>query len=103
MTIPIYKKTKFEKMIKKDKQTIADEFTLEDKEKVTDLIEKFMKNRDARGRWNIPKTEGRQLLVYFKKYVDPKIKDNIFGCGGCALKMLLFMVDVYKLWQNPIK
>ena len=102
MTIPIYKKAKFEKM-NKDKQTIADEILIEDKEQICLLMEQFIKHKDARGRWQIPQNEGRKLLVYFRKYIDPKIKDNIFGCGGCAIKMVNYMFDIYKLWQNPIK
>ena len=102
MTIPIFKKAKFEKM-NKDKQTIADEILIEDKEQICLLMEKFIKHKDARGRWQIPQNEGRKLLVYFKKYVDPNITDNIFGCGGCAIKMVNYMFEIYKLWQNPIK
>tara|TARA_R100000655_G_scaffold24_2_gene145 strand:+ start:15315 stop:15623 length:309 start_codon:yes stop_codon:yes gene_type:complete len=102
MIIPIFKKTKFETM-NKDKQTIADDISIEDKEQICVLMKQFIKHKDARGRWQIPKNEGRKLLVYFRKYVDPKIKDNIFGCGGCATKMVNYMFDIYKLWQNPIK
>ncbi len=102
MIIPIFKKSKFEKMDNK-KQTIAEEISSEDKEQICLLIEKFIKHKDARGRWQIPKKEGRELLVYFRKYIDPKIKDNIFGCGGCAMKMVNYMFDIYKIWQNPTK
>ena len=102
MTIPIYKKTIFDTMGNR-KQEIAEEIEPRDKVDVSRLIEMFLRKRDARGRWEIPQKEGMELLVYFKKYVDPKASNNIFGCGGCAAKMVDYMSEVYKLWQSPIK
>lgn len=102
MTLPIAKKTIIDKMADK-KTEIANQINHEDKQDIKRLMKLFNKNRDARGRWNVPKNYGLELFAYFKKYVDPKATPNLFGCGGCAQKMVTFMADINKIWQNQTK
>lgn len=102
MVLPIYKKTIFDVMENKDDENAA-KFDSVDKQAVQDLMVQFIKSRDARGQWQIPHKQGKELLIYFRKYIDPNVRDNIFGCGGCARKMVEYMFKIYKLWQNPIK
>ena len=99
MTIPIYKTNIFEKMENKQHE-IADSISLDDKIEIQRIVGILRKRRDARGNWAIRNDVGRELLVYFRKYVDPNIKDNVFGCGGCAKKMVNFMNDIYNIWLN---
>jgi len=99
MTLPIYKKSKFDEMENKQNQ-IAKDITSDDRKEITRLMVRFIKHKDARGAWQIPRKEGMQLLPYFQKYVDPNTKGNIFGCGGCAKKMVDYMFSIYKIWQN---
>jgi len=102
MTIPIYKKNIFDKMKNKQNE-IADSIPLDDKIEIQRLVGSLRKKRDARGNWAIRNDLGKELLVYFKKYVDPNVKENIFGCGGCATKMVNFMNNIYNIWQNQMK
>lgn len=99
MTLPIYKKNKFEKMENKDVQ-IANNISLQDRKEIKRLISEFLRHRDARGNWVIPRKQGTELLHYFKKYVDPNVSTNIFGCGGCAKKMVEYMHKIYMIWRN---
>lgn len=102
MTLPIYKKTIFDTM--KNKQLeISEEINEADRKDIERLMGLFVKNRTARGQWQIPRQQGMELLPYFKKYVDNKVSPNIFGCGGCATKMVDYMFSIYKIWQSPIK
>lgn len=100
--LPIYKKDKFEKM-DKAKQTIAESVTTSDKAEIKRLMNLFRSRRDARGNWYKPEKELRELLVYFKKYVDKNASNNVLGCGGCGNKILNFMNDIYLIWQSPTK
>ena len=102
MTIPIGKKDIFDKM-DKSKQTIAESINESDKTEIKSLIRQFIAHRDARGNWQIPNKQGRELLVYFKKYVDPNATDRLFGCGSCAKKVVNYMYDIFKIWQNQTK
>ena len=102
MTLPIYKKSISDKMTPRQIE-IADEINAEDKKEITRMIKVFLKHRDLRGNWQIPQKNGLELLPYFKKYVDPNVTTNIFGCGGCARKMVDFMFNIYKIWQNQTK
>jgi len=102
MTLPIAKKTIFDKMGNKQTE-IADQILGEDKKEIQRLMKLFISRRDARGAWQIPRKEGNELFVYFQKYVDPKATPNIFGCGGCAKKMVDFMFSIYRIWQNQTK
>ena len=54
MTIPIYKKTIFEKMGIEKQTEIANKITIKDRDDITRLMKLFDGNRDARGRWNVP-------------------------------------------------
>ena len=103
MTLPIYKKTIFDKMENKQTVLIANTITSEDRKDVKRLMELFVRNKDARGGWQIPNKEGKELLVYFQKYVDKNARPNIFGCGGCAKKMVEYMFSIFKIWQNQTK
>ena len=103
MTIPIYKKAKFEKMGIKKQTEIANKITIKDREDIQRLMSLFSQHRDARGRWTINEKYGHELFVYFKKYVDTNAKLNLFGCGGCAQKMVNYMFGINKIWQNQIK
>tara|TARA_R110000824_G_C15058626_1_gene662178 strand:+ start:235 stop:546 length:312 start_codon:yes stop_codon:yes gene_type:complete len=103
MTIPIYKKTIFEKMGIEKQTEIANKITIKDRDDITRLMKLFDGNRDARGRWNVPEKYGKQLLIHFQKYVDPKATTRLFGCGGCAQKMVEYMFGIYKIWQNQTK
>ena len=102
MVLPIYKKSIFDVMENKDNENAA-KFDSVDKQAVQDLMVQFIKGRDARGQWQIPQKQGKELLIYFRKYIDPNVRENIFGCGGCAKKMVEYMFMIYKKWQNPIK
>ena len=102
MTLPIYKKSISHKMTTRQIE-IANEISATDKKEISRMIQVFLQYRDARGNWMIPKKNGLELLPYFKKYVDPKVTNNIFGCGGCAKKMVDFMFNIYKIWQNPTR
>ena len=102
MTIPRYKKSITDKMTPRQIE-IANEINAKDKKEITRMIKVFLQHRDLRGNWMIPQKNGLELLPYFKKYVDPNVTTNIFGCGGCAKKMVDFMFNIYKIWQNPIK
>ena len=102
MSIPIYKKSIFEKM-GITHQDIANKIKPKDRVQISILIERFIKHKDARGNWQIPRKEGMELLPYFQNYVDSGARSNIFGCGGCATKMVNYMHEVYKIWQNPTK
>ena len=102
MPIPIYKKTIFDVMENKDDENAA-KFDSIDRQAVENLMVQFIQNKDARGQWKIPRKEGLELLVYFRKYIDPNVRDNIFGCGGCAKKMVEYMFTIYKKWQNQTK
>jgi len=99
MTLPIAKKSIIDKMADK-KTEIANTISGEDKEEIQRLMLLFKKHRDARGRWKVPQKTGLELFAYFKKYVDPKASPNLFGCGGCAQKMVTYMADINKIWQN---
>lgn len=102
MTLPIYKKTIFDKVNNRQVE-IANEINATDKKEITRMIKVFLQHRDARGNWQIPRQNGLELLPYFKKYVDANVTNNIFGCGGCAKKMVDFMFNIYKIWQNQTK
>jgi hypothetical protein len=102
MTLPIAKKSIIDKMAD-SKTEIANKISVEDKKEIKRLMQMFNKHRDARGRWQVPKNTGLELFAYFKKYVDPKASPNLFGCGGCAQKMVTFMADINKIWQNQTK
>tara|TARA_R100001443_G_scaffold89091_1_gene95531 strand:- start:556 stop:864 length:309 start_codon:yes stop_codon:yes gene_type:complete len=102
MTLPIYKKTIFDKMENKHIE-IADKINFKDKEEIKRLMKLFNRHRDARGNWVINEKHGRELLVYFKKYVDSSATTRLFGCGGCAKKMVAYMNKINNVWQNPIK
>ena len=102
MTIPIYKKTIFDAMGNKQIE-IADKINETDRKDIERLVVLFMNARDARGNWTIPRNEGLELFKYFQKYVDEKASPNIFGCGGCAKKMIEFMVSIDKIWRSQIK
>ena len=103
MTIPVYKKTIFDKMSKHKLLEISNKISSIDKKDIIRIMELFNKHRDARGRWNVPEKHGKELLVYFKKYVDPNAKTSLFGCGGCAQKMVSFMFQIYNTWQSQTK
>tara|TARA_R100001244_G_scaffold43228_1_gene38823 strand:+ start:7305 stop:7616 length:312 start_codon:yes stop_codon:yes gene_type:complete len=103
MTLPTYKKTIFDTMGNKQTEFIANTITPEDRKDVERLMKLFIKYKDARGNWKIPNKEGKELLVYFQKYVDRNARPNIFGCGGCAKKMVEYMFSIYRLWQNQTK
>ena len=102
MTLPIYKKSITTKMGQRQIE-IASEINAKDKIEISRMIKVFIKHRDVRGNWIIPKKNGLELLPYFKKYVDHKVTNNIFGCGGCASKMVEFMFNIYQIWQNQTK
>ena len=102
MPIPIYKKTIFDTM--ENKQTeIADKIIQVDKDEICRIMSQLISHKDARGQWKITNTLGKELLVYFQRYVDPNARSNIFGCGGCAKKMVGYMEKIYNIWQNPTK
>jgi len=102
MPIPIYKKTIFDTMKNRELE-IAEKIPQEDKDEICRIMSQLISHKDARGAWTIPNGLGMELLVYFQRHVDPNAKSNIFGCGGCAKKMVGFMERIYKLWQNQIK
>lgn len=107
MVIPVYKKAlnidevKNQKQNMEHAQIIAEKINLEDKIKIETLISSCKK--DARGRLNYNRDTARQLLPYFQQYVDPNVKGNIFGCGGCVSKMMNLFYELKKYWQNPTK
>ena len=82
---------------------IAKEIKGKDKAEIIRLMEDFIRHRDLRGNWQIPRKNGLELLVYFKKYVDSNVSQNIFGCGGCAKRMVDFMFNIFQIWQSPTK
>lgn len=102
MPLPIYKKTIFDTM--ENKQTeIADKIVQEDKDEIYRIMSQLIAHKDARGQWKIPSNLGKELLVYFQRYVDPNARSNIFGCGGCASKMVEYMEKIYYIWRNQTK
>ncbi len=106
MTIPITKKTIFDKMGKNKHIEIADyisENSVEDKKEIQRIMKLFEQHRDARGRWQVDQKVGNQLLVYFRKYVDGNASSNLFGCGGCAQKMVSYMHTINNVWRNQTK
>ena len=99
MVIPIFKKnTIIENKTKQQMKDIAEKIPLEDKIQIDNILNKIKK--DARGRIVYTRNDATAVLVYFQKYIDPKVKGNIFGCGGCAQKMLNTMFNLQKEWQN---
>ena len=82
---------------------IATEISKKDKEEISRIMKLFIRHRDIRGNWIIPRKHGLEMLPYFQKYVDAKVTTNIFGCGGCAKQMVDFMFNIYKVWQNPTR
>lgn len=103
MTIPIEKKTIFDKMGKNKHIEIAESISPKDKKDIQRIMNLFNDNRDARGRWSVNEKIGKELLVYFKKYVDSKASSNLFGCGGCAQKMVSYMNLINDTWRNQTK
>ncbi len=105
MVLPIFKKTIFDEMENKKitHQTIADSISSDDKQDVIRIMKQLIAHRDARGNWNIPKKQGLEIFEHFKKYVDKNAKPTLFGCGGCAKKMVNYMHQIFKIWQNQTK
>jgi hypothetical protein len=107
MVIPIYKKPlniderKNQKRNMEHAQIIAEKIDLEDKLKIEGLVSQCKK--DARGRIQYNRSVAQELLPYFQKYVDPNVKGNIFGCGGCVSKMMNLFFELKKYWLNPTK
>ena len=101
MVLPI---TKFEiKFVKETKNNmhekrLSERFSIEDKNEVDLLLKQIQ--RDARGNLIYQRETAKQILLYFRKHVDPDVPDNIFGCGGCATKMLNTMFKIQHEWQN---
>ena len=54
MTLPIYKKTIFDKMNKNKLKDISNKISETDKIEITRLMKLFNSHRDARGRWSVP-------------------------------------------------
>jgi len=102
MTLPIYKKTIFDKMENKLTE-IATAIAPDDRPEMERLVKLFVQHKDARGNWQIPEKEFKELLVYFQRYVDKNAKPNVYGCGGCARKVVETMFSIVKLWQNQTK
>tara|TARA_B100001094_G_scaffold333070_1_gene408307 strand:- start:1892 stop:2212 length:321 start_codon:yes stop_codon:yes gene_type:complete len=106
MTIPITKKTIFDKMGTNKHIEIAKRIqdnAPDDKKEIQRIMKLFARSRDARGRWSVNESVGRELLVYFRKYVDGTASNNLFGCGGCAQKMVSYMNQINNVWRNQIK
>jgi hypothetical protein len=77
---------------------LSEKFSIEDRNEVDILLAQM--KCDARGRLSYQREHAKQLLNYFRKYIDPNVPDNIFGCGGCAIKMIKQMQNIQKQWQN---
>lgn len=100
MVIPIFKKSKFdETQGNKTMKDIAENVSIDDRNDIDIILKKF--GRDARGNLLWSRQNARLILPYFQKYIDPNIKDNIFGCGGCATKVINKMFRLQREWQNP--
>ena len=102
MVIPIPKfEIKFVTETKNNMHTkrLSEKFSIEDRNEVDILLAQM--RRDARGQIAYQREHARQLLGYFRKYIDPDVPDNIFGCGGCATKMINQMFKIQNEWRNP--
>tara|TARA_R110001592_G_scaffold268231_1_gene534438 strand:+ start:139 stop:453 length:315 start_codon:yes stop_codon:yes gene_type:complete len=102
MAIPIPKfQIKFVKKTTNNmhEQRLAERFSIEDKNDVDILLAQI--KFDARKNLIYQREHARQLLLFFRKHVDPDVPDNIFGCGGCAKKMIMQMFKIQNAWQNP--
>lgn len=103
MSFLIYKKTLNIDKQKTDManiQEIAEQVSLEDKLEIQKHLATI--SRDARGRLSYRRNDATNLLPYFQKYVDSKVKGNIFGCGGCVVNMLNTMIKIKQEWQNQM-
>tara|TARA_R110000751_G_scaffold220154_2_gene322840 strand:+ start:322 stop:642 length:321 start_codon:yes stop_codon:yes gene_type:complete len=103
MSLLIYKKnlnieTQKTKQQMSQLKEIAENISLDDKIQIEKFLQKISK--DARGRFNYNRGDATNLLPFFQKYVDPNVKGNIFGCGGCVVKMLNTMFELKKEWQS---
>ncbi len=78
---------------------LAEKFSIDDSNEVDIILSRIRK--DARGRYMYNRDDARLLLKYFRKYIDPDVPDNIFGCGGCATKIIVQMFKIQKEWLNP--
>jgi len=77
---------------------LADKFSIDDRNAVDIILSKI--KPDARGRLMYHRSDAMDLLDYFRKYIDPDVPDNIFGCGGCANKIINQMKKIQKEWLN---
>mgnify|MGYP003626081635 CR=1 FL=1 len=101
--IPTYKASiTFVKQTKNNmhEQRLAERFSIDDRNQVDIILKRFRK--DARGNLSYVKKDALELLTYFQKYIDPDVSNNIFGCGGCAKKIINQMQLIAKQWQNQI-
>lgn len=102
MVLPI---TKFDiKFVKKTignmhEKRLAERFSIDDRNDVDIILNRIRK--DARGRYMYNRSDAMELLIYFRRYIDPDVPDNIFGCGGCATKIITQMFKIQKEWLNP--
>jgi len=78
---------------------LSERFSIEDRNEVDILLAQM--RYDVRGRLSYQREHARKLLLFFRKHVDPDVPDNIFGCGGCAKKMIDTMFKIQREWQNP--
>jgi len=92
----IFEKTKHFTM-----KEIADQVSLEDQMKIDSVLKKIKK--DARGRYMYNKKDALAALPFFNKYIDAKVGKNIFGCGGCVVKVMNKMFELQKQWRNRTK
>tara|TARA_R110000824_G_scaffold307292_1_gene494804 strand:+ start:309 stop:632 length:324 start_codon:yes stop_codon:yes gene_type:complete len=95
MVIPIYSKTlnivrqKTNQKIMNNIEQVAETISLDDQleiEKITNQI-----TNDARGNIQYNRTQALNLLPFFQKYFDKNVTTSIFGCGGCAKKLVRTM------------
>jgi len=77
---------------------LAERFSIDDRNEVDIILSKI--KPDARGRLMYQRNDAMDLLQYFRKHIDPDVPDNIFGCGGCATKIINQMFNIQKEWLN---
>ncbi len=78
---------------------LAERFSIDDRNDVDIILNRIRK--DARGRYMYNRSDAMELLIYFRRYIDPDVPDNIFGCGGCATKIITQMFKIQNEWLNP--
>jgi hypothetical protein len=107
MVIPIYSKKlnivkqKTDEKIMNNIQKVAENVSLSDQleiEKITNQI-----NYDARGNIQYSRNQAKNLLPYFQKYFDPNVSGSIFGCGGCAQRLVKTMKQLTNYLNGKTK